>query len=143
MELDSVLKIEVQELSELQEAARQLLSFYPKQRIFTLEGDLGAGKTTFVKAICGELGVSDEPSSPTYSIVNEYLADEPVYHLDLYRLKDLQEAMDAGIEEYLYSACYCFIEWPQIVLPLIEERVALSIQVLEDQRRVIDCRLEG
>ncbi len=127
----------VTQLSELPPVARQLLSSYPESRLFTFTGDLGAGKTTFIKAICEELEVADEVNSPTYSLVNEYLGKETVYHLDLYRLKDLQEALDAGIEEYLYSGCYCFIEWPQIVLPLVEQHVAVRIEVLDNQERTI------
>ena len=100
----------------------------------------GAGKTTFIKAVCEALGVEDTVASPTFAIVNEYAdADgEPVYHFDFYRIKNLGEAYDIGSEEYFYSGSPCFIEWPELVEPLLpEETVAVRIEVHDDQSRTV------
>ena len=94
---------------------------YLNHRIWCLQGDLGAGKTTFVQNFCAFLGVSDPVSSPTFGLVHEYLTPkgEPIYHFDLYRMKNRQEAIDIGIEDYLHSSGYCLIEWPQIITSLL------------------------
>lgn len=111
-------------LEQLQQAVVQLQQHFPQARIFTLTGELGAGKTTLVSEFCRQLGVMDKTSSPTFSIVNEYAGKGgPVYHLDCYRLKDLAEAFDIGIEDYLDQGDYCFIEWPQIIEPLLPSSV--------------------
>lgn len=106
---------------DLPALAKQLLALQPGNRVFLFEGNLGAGKTTFIKAICTALGSTDDFSSPTYAIVNEYRTSEqePIFHIDLYRLKSEQEILDAGIEEYLYSGAYCFIEWYQMAANLL------------------------
>jgi len=99
-------------LVELENIAKSIISEYPQQRIFCFEGDLGAGKTTLIEAICRILGAKDELSSPTFSIINEYATyDKPIYHMDWYRLKSIDEAINIGIEDYLFSNNYCFIEW--------------------------------
>ena len=105
----------VASLEEIPSAATGLLAAHKAMRIFAFHGELGAGKTTFIKALCESLGVSDAMSSPSFSIVNEYhdRAGQPVYHFDLYRLRKPEEALDIGFEEYLYSGNYCFIEWPE------------------------------
>jgi len=115
MELKTICKIE----TELEEVATQLLTNFKDDRIFLFFGDMGVGKTTFIKQICKNLGVTDLVNSPTFSIVNEYHAKEPIYHLDMYRLKEEQEAYDIGYEEYLYSGYYCFIEWPTRIMNLL------------------------
>src|ERR1044071_1379344 len=99
--------------SELSSAAKKFLATFPSQKIFAFHGELGAGKTTFIKILCEQLGVKDAMSSPSFSLVNEYRdgKNNPVYHFDLYRLKNPQEAFDIGMEEYLYSGNYCFVEW--------------------------------
>jgi tRNA threonylcarbamoyladenosine biosynthesis protein TsaE len=102
--------------SEATDIARLILQSHAERRVFALHGDLGAGKTTLIKALCEALGVADATSSPSFAIVNEYrMADQrPVYHFDLYRLRDARELLDIGFEEYLDSGAYCFIEWPEL-----------------------------
>jgi tRNA threonylcarbamoyladenosine biosynthesis protein TsaE len=90
--------------------------------VITYIGDLGTGKTTLIKKLCKKLGVADNVTSPTYSIINEYVSDfGPLYHIDLYRLEDIEEAMDIGIEDYLYSGHLCMIEWPQLIEDLLPD----------------------
>lgn len=127
----------VSNLDELKLLAQTLLKTYSSERIFTFIGDLGSGKTTFIKDIIRELGCTESVSSPTYSIVNEYVtSDQPIYHIDLYRLKDIEEALHIGIEEYLYSGHYCFIEWPQIIDPILPEGIVeISIEYTGDTGR--------
>ncbi len=107
--------------AELPGAAMRLLDTFPSARVFAVAGPMGAGKTTFIKALCRLLGVTDPVQSPTFSIVNEYLTDqgEPVYHFDFYRIRHIGEAYDIGYEDYLYSGRYCFIEWPEIIEDLL------------------------
>lgn len=101
--------------------AAQILADFPSARIFALQGDLGAGKTTLIKGFCAALGVHDQASSPTFSIVNEYRSEHggPVYHFDLYRLKDAEELQGIGFTEYIDSGAYCFIEWPELAADLL------------------------
>ena len=105
----------VENLDALPEVAKLFLRDFSASRIFAFHGDLGAGKTTFIKVLCEQLGVKDAMSSPSFSLVNEYRDEKnnPIYHFDLYRLKSPQEAFDIGMEEYLYSGNYCFVEWPE------------------------------
>lgn len=97
------------------------MTAFPEARVFALHGELGAGKTTLIKGFCAALGVKDQASSPSFAIVNEYRAagGEPVYHFDLYRLKDAPELEGIGFEEYLDSGAYCFIEWPELAEGLL------------------------
>ena len=113
---------EINTLTELQDLTKRVLAEYTQSRIFTFTGHLGAGKTTFVKFLCKSLGCNpDDINSPTFSIVNEYLsAQGPVYHMDLYRINSIEEALGFGIGEYLFSGNFCFIEWPEIALPLLD-----------------------
>lgn len=101
--------------------AAQILADFPSARIFALQGDLGAGKTTLIKGFCAALGVHDQASSPTFSIVNEYRSEHggPVYHFDLYRLKDAEELQGIGFTEYIDSGACCFIEWPELAADLL------------------------
>lgn len=103
----------------------EILKRTEPHRVFAFEGKMGAGKTTFIKKLCEEMGTMDIVNSPTFAIVNVYDVEQPyrgeVYHFDCYRLKDIREAMDFGAEEYLYSGNYCFIEWPDIIAPLLPE----------------------
>lgn len=105
----------VENLEAVPEVAKTFLADFAAARIFAFHGELGAGKTTFIKALCAELGVSDAMSSPSFALVNEYhdANGKPVYHFDLYRLRSPEEAFDIGLEEYLYSGNYCFVEWPE------------------------------
>jgi tRNA threonylcarbamoyladenosine biosynthesis protein TsaE len=108
--------------AELPALARTILRYAGDRRVFLLSGDLGAGKTTLTQALCAELGVTEPVTSPTFALVNEYAgADGPVYHLDLYRLQDLDEARGIGMESYLDSGRPCFIEWPALIDPLLPE----------------------
>lgn len=102
-------------LTEIKRAAKQLLNLMGGNKVLAIHGEMGAGKTTFVHAICEVLGVEDVVTSPTFSIINQYLYnnDETIYHIDLYRLKNEQEAIATGVEDCLYSGSYCFVEWPE------------------------------
>lgn len=125
---------------ELEEAAEILINFFRTARVFTFSGDLGAGKTTFIKAVCHELGSPDPVSSPTYSLVNEYRLDDDkkIYHFDFYRITDPSEALDIGFEEYLESGNYCLIEWPKLISDLLPpETVNVQIREKESARQII------
>lgn len=108
-----------------------ILEFAQGRKIWLLTGEIGAGKTTSIRQLCAYFRVEDEISSPSYSIVNEYNTStgDTVFHIDLYRLEDLDEAFNIGIEEYLHSGAYCFIEWPQLISPLTEELEVLRIHI--------------
>ncbi|WP_420318388.1 tRNA (adenosine(37)-N6)-threonylcarbamoyltransferase complex ATPase subunit type 1 TsaE [Ekhidna sp.] len=123
---------------ELQEVARKLISNFGNIKVWCFEAEMGAGKTTLIKQICRELGVEDEMSSPTFSIVNEYLSgkQEEIYHFDFYRIKDEEEAIDIGIEDYLYSGNLCLLEWPAIIERLLpDEYLQISIKLVGDNTR--------
>lgn len=109
-------------LENIHSIAESLVGIAGDVRVWTLSGDLGAGKTTLVAAICRQLGVEDQVSSPTYAIIQEYTSPEgPVYHMDAYRIKDLQEALEIGMDELLESGAYCFVEWAEKITPLLPE----------------------
>ncbi len=117
----------------------QILEQYPKHRIFVLDGEMGAGKTTLTTAFAKALGSLDHPSSPTFAIANVYLRDngEEIYHFDFYRLAHFEEALDIGVEEYFESGFYCFIEWPDIIerlLPSTYIRVKIKLTDNADER---------
>lgn len=106
--------------------------------VFAFYGKMGAGKTTFIKAVCEQLGVQDTVTSPTFAIVNEYEAAQgrPIYHFDFYRIKKVSEAYDMGCEEYFYSGHPCFIEWPELIEEVLpEETVSVTIEALPDGLR--------
>ena len=132
----------INSLDELDATAASILSFAPNNRVFLFYGDMGAGKTTLIKSLCKALGVTDNISSPTFAIVNEYkAANNTIYHFDFYRLKTEIEAMDMGFEEYLYSGNYCFIEWPEKVPELLPENyISINIQVVADGARYITVK---
>ncbi|WDF55351.1 tRNA (adenosine(37)-N6)-threonylcarbamoyltransferase complex ATPase subunit type 1 TsaE [Mucilaginibacter sp. KACC 22063] len=126
--------------ADLPATAQQIVSFADKQRIFLFFGEMGAGKTTTIKALCAALGVEEAVTSPTFSIVNEYRGKgNTVYHFDFYRLKSQSEAFDMGYEEYFYSDAYCFIEWPEKIADLLPEHfLKVSIDTLgETSRKII------
>jgi tRNA threonylcarbamoyladenosine biosynthesis protein TsaE len=132
------MNLHINGLPDLKEAAHHLLNFAAEEKIFVFEGSMGAGKTTFIKEICLALGVTDRVSSPTFSIVNEYLGanQQAVYHFDFYRIKDLQEAYDIGYEEYFYSGQFCLIEWPEKIAPLLPETyIKVKIDLLSEETR--------
>lgn len=129
---------ELESLDKIHEAARYFLNAVGDANIFAIDGDMGVGKTTFIKAVCEELGVKDVITSPTFSLVNEYTdgKGEPVYHFDFYRIKKIAEVFDIGVEQYFDSGHYCFIEWPDIVeFFLPDEAVHLEIYEQEDGTR--------
>ena len=123
-----------------QVSALEILKRKEPHRVFAFEGQMGAGKTTFIKKLCEEMRTTDVVNSPTFAIVNVYDVEQPykgeVYHFDCYRLKNIREAMDFGAEEYLYSGNYCFIEWPEKIEALLpEDTVWVKIEVRENGER--------
>lgn len=129
----------INSVSELPTLAKQLIQLYSDSTIFAFYAPMGAGKTTFIKTLCAELGVKDSISSPTFSIVNEYLAAnrKKIFHFDFYRIKSLSEAYDMGYEDYLYSDAYCFIEWPEKIEELLPENyVKVSISIGNGEQRI-------
>ena len=121
------------------EAARQFADQIGERRVFAFYGQMGAGKTTFIKAVCEALGVSDVITSPTFSIVNDYsMGEKSVYHFDFYRIKQLEEVYDMGYEDYFYSGDLCFIEWPELIEDLLpQDAVRVTITEQADGSRVI------
>ena len=118
--------------------ATDILDKCGSKRVFAFDGKMGAGKTTFIKHLCEAMGTEDVVNSPTFAIVNVYevASGEEVYHFDCYRIKDIREAMDFGAEEYLYSGNYCFIEWAEMIEPLLpEDTVWVKIEVEENGER--------
>lgn len=123
-------------------SALEILKTCEPHRVLAFEGQMGAGKTTFIKKLCEEMGTLDIVNSPTFAIVNVYDVEQPyrgeVYHFDCYRLKDIREALDFGAEEYLYSENYCFIEWPKLIEPLLpEDTVWITIVPQENGDRLV------
>ncbi len=133
------MNINVNSLSDLDQAAISLLDFAGTEKIFVFEGDMGAGKTTFIKALTKVLGVKELVSSPTFSIVNEYEGKgKTFYHFDFYRIKNLQEAYDIGYEEYFFSGNTCFIEWPEKVEELLPEHyIKVEIKMINENERLL------
>lgn len=134
-------EIIIKDLDHIREAAREFISKMGEGSVFAFYGSMGAGKTTFVKAICEELGVEDVITSPTFAIVNEYRSDstgELIYHFDFYRIKKLEEVYDMGYEDYFYSGALCFIEWPELIEELLpEDAVRVTIKETEDGCRLV------
>lgn len=131
--------IRLKEPGGLAEVAGALLAAYPESRIFAFFGPMGVGKTTFIKAICRELGAADNVSSPTFSIVNQYNtpSGENIFHFDFYRIKDVVEVYNLGYEEYFYSGAYCFIEWPEKMEHLLPEGSQKVIMEEQQGERLI------
>jgi tRNA threonylcarbamoyladenosine biosynthesis protein TsaE len=132
--------IEINDISEIRLAARRFLSEMGNNKIFAFYGEMGTGKTTFIKAVCEEMGVCEIVTSPTFAIINEYHTDkgEVVYHFDFYRIDKLEEVFDFGCEDYFYSGNVCFIEWPELVEPLLPpDAVKISITETENGGRVV------
>lgn len=136
--------VTVKTLEELPDAAHKLITGFTRERVFVFYGELGAGKTTFIKEICNQLDVVDLVSSPTFALINEYktIEDQSVYHFDFYRIKKASEAMDIGFEEYIYSGEYCLIEWPEKVQNLLpEDHVAVRIKEDDEGNRKITAEV--
>ena len=135
------MKIKIDSLDTIHEAAKEFLQNMGDGKVFAFYGKMGAGKTTFVKAICEELGVEDVITSPTFALVNEYTAGDgsPVYHFDFYRIDDIREAYDFGYEEYFYSGDLCLVEWPEKIEQLLPENVmTVRITVDSDTARTFE-----
>lgn len=139
------MKLLINSVADLGGAVEQLLALAGKRKKMAFFGEIGAGKTTFIQAFCRHFKVEEYVTSPTFSLVNIYSytdADKggqsSIYHLDLYRLKNLQEALDIGIEEYLYDDQYCLIEWPETIEPILpEDIIRIKIEIMEDSKRKI------
>ncbi|MEI7661641.1 MAG: tRNA (adenosine(37)-N6)-threonylcarbamoyltransferase complex ATPase subunit type 1 TsaE [Bacteroidota bacterium] len=128
--------------SDLLPAARAMLGEFPGSRVFAFYGSMGAGKTTFIKAVCAVLGVADIVQSPTFSIINEYktVAAESVFHFDFYRIRKTEEVFDIGYEDYLYSGSYCLMEWPELIEALLPEDT-IRIRITGEGERLIESFL--
>lgn len=134
------MEIRINSLAEIHKAAKAFISEMNDNTVFAFYGSMGAGKTTFTKAICECLGVEDVINSPTFAIVNEYRSGtgELIYHFDFYRIKKLEEVYDMGYEDYFYSGALCFIEWPELVEELLPENtIKVTIKENEDGTRSI------
>ena len=133
------MEIKIQSLEHIHEAAREFIAAMGDNTVFALYGKMGAGKTTFIKALCQELGVEDVVTSPTFAVINEYRSDiagELIYHFDFYRIKKLEEVYDMGYEDYFYSGAVCFIEWPELVEELLPgNTIKVTIEELGDGSR--------
>ena len=139
-----MMEINIQSLDRIHDAARQFVQAMGDNTVFAFYGKMGAGKTTFIKAVCEELGVSDVITSPTFAIVNEYRSDkggELIYHFDFYRIKKLEEVYDMGYEDYFYSGALCFIEWPELVEELLPGQT-IKVTIAEEENGVRKLTLE-
>ena len=117
-----MISLAIKNIDNIREAAREFIGYIGEHRVFAFYGEMGAGKTTFIKAICEELGVEHVITSPTFAIVNEYTSsDGPIFHFDFYRIKKLEEVYDMGFEDYFYSGALCFIEWPELIEEVLPE----------------------
>ena len=144
------MEIKIKSIDTIRESAREFIKNIGEHKVFAFYGKMGAGKTTFVKAICEELGVEDVITSPTFAIVNEYtisswpsaISQQPttdsIFHFDFYRIKKLEEVYDMGYEDYFYSGALCFIEWPELIEDLLpEDAVKVVIDVNENDERTV------
>ncbi len=135
------MNIQISSLDNIQKAAKDFVAAMGEHTVFAFYGKMGAGKTTFIKAVCEELGITDTVNSPTFSIVNEYRSDttgELVYHFDFYRIKKLEEVYDMGYEDYFYSGAVCLIEWPELIEEVLpEDSITVSIEEQEEGTRLL------
>ena len=139
------MKIVVNCISDLNELSKIILNIRKDRNIICFYGEMGAGKTTLIKVICKDLGVEDNVSSPTFSIINEYLSSEgkSIYHFDFYRLKNDLSAYDIGFEEYMSTEDYCFIEWSEKILDLLPNNVVKLYLSLNKNERVINVNCKN
>ena len=134
------MELKINHIDDINEVARQFVDQMGDHKIFAFYGKMGAGKTTFIKAMCEELGVTDVINSPTFAIVNEYMdgKGESIYHFDFYRIKRVEEVYDIGFDEYIYSGNLCLMAWPELIEQLLpEETVRVDIMENPDGTRVI------
>ncbi len=134
------MEIRIDHLDNIRVAAQKFIAHIGDAKVFAFYGKMGAGKTTFVKAICEELGVEDVITSPTFAIINEYTTGEgdSLFHFDFYRIKKLEEVYDMGYEDYFYSGALCFIEWPELIEDILpDDAVHVSITEQEDGSRLV------
>ena len=134
------MEIRIKDISEIRQAAKEFIAHIGDRKIFAFYGKMGAGKTTFISAVCEELGVSDVINSPTFAIVNEYLSGsgDPIYHFDFYRIKNIGEALDIGYYDYIDSDNLCFMEWPELIESILpDDTVKVTIEEEEDGSRKI------
>lgn len=135
------MEIRIDSLENISKAAKEFVANLGESTVFAFYGKMGAGKTTFIKSVCEELGVDDVITSPTFAIVNEYRSDETgelIYHFDFYRIKKIEEVYDMGYEDYFYSGALCFIEWPELIEELLPgDAVKVTIEEQEDGSRVV------
>lgn len=134
------MEYKIESLSDINQVAKAFLEMYEDRQVIAMYGDMGVGKTTFVKAVCEVLGMEDEASSPTFAIVNEYKGDgRNIYHFDFYRINDPEEAYDFGYEEYFYSGNMCFVEWPEKIDDLMpDDALVMKFTEREDGVRLIN-----
>ena len=133
------MELMVKNLADLPRVAQNIAEYAGDRRIWLFSGEIGAGKTTLIQQICQYYGIIEKVTSPTYSLINQYNLDPGIlYHLDLYRLNSLDEAIDIGIEDLLYGESYCLIEWPELIAPLLPEEVLkIKLEIVEDSKRKI------
>ena len=135
------MRIEINNLIDLPTAARTFIANMGDSQVFAFYGSMGAGKTTFIKAVCEELGVKETVASPTFAIINEYRdkKGDSIYHFDFYRINKLEEAFDFGYEDYFYSGNICFIEWPELVEPVLpDDTVKIAIREDSSGGRIVE-----
>ena len=137
-----MMKLTIRSLDTIRETAHEFVANMGQASVFAFYGKMGAGKTTFVKAICEELGVEDVITSPTFAIVNEHQSTKtggPIYHFDFYRIKKLDEVYDMGYEDYFYSGAPCFLEWPELIEEILpNDAVKVTITEQEDGTRIVE-----
>lgn len=136
------MEIRINSLDTIHEAAKEFIKGMGDGKVFAFYGKMGAGKTTFIKALCEVLGVKDVITSPTFAIINEYTDgnDKPIYHFDFYRIKKLEEVYDMGYEDYFYSGNLCLLEWPELVEDVLPENVIkVTIEEQPDGSRLLTC----
>ena len=135
------MEIKINSLADINEAAKQFIENMGDGKVFAFYGKMGAGKTTFIKAVCEEIGVDDVITSPTFAIVNEYQSattGDSIYHFDFYRIKKLEEVYDMGYEDYFYSGSLCFLEWPELIDDLLpEDATKVTIEATEEGGRIV------
>jgi len=135
-----MITLEIHSLENINQTAKKFIELIGNRTVFAFNGSMGAGKTTFIKAICESMGVKEPVNSPTFSIVNEYEAADGriIYHFDCYRINKIEEAVDMGTEEYLYSGNLCFIEWSENIAPLLPDQIVnVNIKETENGKREI------